>query len=350
MLHSNALTLKGVSKSFGDVAALTDVSFSLPESQILCLVGKSGCGKSTLLRLIGGIERPDQGSIFLSEQEIVGKNCFVEPDKREIGFVFQDYALFPHLSVQDNIAFGIRQFSTKERQQRVGDLLELVGLGHMAKRFPHSLSGGEQQRIALARALAPRPKLILMDEPFSNLDLGLKRRVRDDTIALLRQVDATAIMVTHDPQEALLIGDQVILMDRGHIVQQGSGDELYHRPSNAYAAEFFGDFNVLDAQISGSEVVTKFGRFPNLKNFEQDLKCKAYVRPIGLRFADVDAEGHAFEASLIGRDFLGDFELLTYQSDLSNKPLKMMRASGGQSAPLRARISIDPHSVLTFVI
>lgn len=347
MFGNNVLGLDAVGKKFGQVSALSDVTFSIDRGEILCLVGRSGCGKSTMLRLIGGIDRPDSGSIFLNGDEIAGPKQFIEPDKRQIGFVFQDYALFPHLSVEDNIAFGIRAMSRGDKSKRVGEMLELVGLETMAKRFAHSLSGGEQQRIALARALAPRPKLILLDEPFSNLDLTLKRRVRAETIELLRQVDATAIMVTHDPQEALSIGDHVVLLNEGRIVQKGTPDDLYHRPVDAYAASFFSEFNVIDGTITGGQVVTALGSFRNEKELPEGAKCRVFIRPSAVHFVS-DVEGDGFAATLESRLFQGEREELTYRLDNPDILLKMVRLTGGEPAPVRSKLDIAHQLVLIF--
>lgn len=348
MFDDKVLALDGVGKDFGSVAALKEVSCGIGAGEILCLVGRSGCGKSTMLRLIGGIERPDRGSIILNGREIAGPQNFVEPDKRQIGFVFQDYALFPHLTVEDNIAFGIRSLSSRERERRVAEMLELVGLEPMAKRYAHSLSGGEQQRIALARAMAPRPKLILMDEPFSNLDLNLKRRVRSETIALLRQVNATAIMVTHDPQEALMLGDHVVLLNNGEVVQQGTGDDLYHRPVSQYAAEFFSDFNIIEGVVEGNVVSTRLGRFPNINGLASGLQCKVYIRPHGVQFVHEDDEDQGFDANLVARHFMGDIEELVYQLFDASISFKMNRFAGKNPAPVRARLNVIPQAVLIF--
>lgn len=348
---NKVLELEGVGKDFGSISALSEVSLSLDAGKILCLVGRSGCGKSTMLRLIGGIERPDFGSIRIHGQEVAGPASFVEPDQRNIGFVFQDYALFPHLTVAENIAFGIRSLPKNERSRRVSEMLDLVGMQTMGERYAHSLSGGEQQRIALARALAPRPKLLLLDEPFSNLDLNLKRRVRSETIALLRQVEATAIMVTHDPQEALAIGDRVVLLNQGRIVQQGLSDDIYHRPVDTYAAEFFSDFNKVEGVVEHGMIATELGRFPNNSQLAEGVKCWAYIRPqsIGfLRDEDVRQTTEGFEASLIHRSFMGDIEELTYQLYSVPRILKMTRLSGQEPTPIRARLSISSQSVLIF--
>ena len=348
MGNNCALNLQNISKDFGKVSALSEISLSADVGQILCLVGRSGCGKSTLLRVIGGVDRPNRGAIFVNGEQIVGENVFVEPDKRQIGFVFQDYALFPHLTVEQNIAFGIKHRSQHDIMRRVGEMLDLVGLHSLAKRYVHTLSGGEQQRIALARALAPNPKLVLLDEPFSNLDLGLKRRLRAETIDLLRQVNATAILVTHDPQEALSIGDKVVLLDEGKIVQWGTGDDLYHRPVNAYAARFFSEFNILEGKIKDGAVICELGRFPNLKGLQEGTRCKVYIRPSNINFvADVSSEV-GVPVTLVQRVFMGELEELSFLLDNSKTVIKMTRFSGIDPVPSRAFISASTNSSLIF--
>lgn len=348
MGNDYALELQKIGKDFGKVSALSDISFSMDVGEILCLVGRSGCGKSTLLRLIGGVERPDRGAIFLNGEQIVGDDRFIEPDKRQIGFVFQDYALFPHLTVEENIAFGINSLSKADIKHRVGEMLDLVGLQSLAKRYVHTLSGGEQQRIALARALAPNPKLVLLDEPFSNLDLGLKRGLRAETMELLRQVNATAILVTHDPQEALSIGDKVVLLNEGKIVQLGTGDDLYHRPVNAYAAQFFSEFNILDGQIQHSAAICELGRFPNLTGLEAGTECKIFIRPSNISFVADASTDAGVPASLVKRVFMGEWEELSYLLDNTQTIIKMSRFTGIDPAPPRALISASTKSSLIF--
>lgn len=225
------LSVHGVSRRFGDVVALEDVSLSIRSGEVLCLVGQSGCGKSSLLRIIAGVDEPDEGRIILDGAEIAGPGSHVEPEARRIGLIFQDYALFPHLDVRDNIQFGLRKLSRAEAFARGDVMIERFDLRNLTHRFPHMLSGGEHQRVALARALAPTPHVLLMDEPFSNLDRKLRDGVRDETLTLLRSLGTTVVMVTHDPEEALSAGDRVALMRAGRIVQTGSGRDLYEYPA-----------------------------------------------------------------------------------------------------------------------
>jgi len=256
MAGSAALELKSVGKKFGDTDVLSDIDLSVESGEIICLVGRSGCGKSTLLRIIAGVETPDKGSVSLNGAVVAGSGAFIEPEKRNIGFVFQDYALFPHLTVEQNVMFGLRSLPKAQARARTAEMIEHVHLKELAKRYPHTLSGGEQQRVALARALAPQPGLLLMDEPFSNLDRGLRDDVREETLGLLRQLGTTAIMVTHDPEEALSAGDRVVLMQRGRIVQSGTGYEIHDNPKTRYAADFFCAFNKIEGRVRQGRVET----------------------------------------------------------------------------------------------
>lgn len=225
--------------------AVHGVSFELPEGKLLSLVGESGSGKTTLLRLIAGLETPDAGCISLDGEAISTSGGVVPPERRGIGLVFQHHALFPHLTVEKNIAFGLRHLPRGERRAAIAPLLELVGLAKFGERYPHELSGGERQRVALARALAPNPRVLLLDEPFSSLDARLRHNVRDETRAILKERGATALFVTHDTGDALSIADRIVVMKGGRVQQEGAPPEVYHAPANAYVASFFGTCNFL---------------------------------------------------------------------------------------------------------
>ena len=253
------LQVEALCRSFADTPAVHDVSFSVPKGAVTCLLGPSGCGKSTTLRMIAGIEQPDSGRISINDRVMSDATTFVPPERRGIGLVFQDFALFPHLDVTANIGFGLRG---KIEPRRIEELLERVGVTGYGTKYPHELSGGEQQRIALARALAPRPCLMLMDEPFSSLDHRLRDGVRDATLDLLRDSGTTVVMVTHDPEEAMLMGDRIAVMRRGRLVQEGRPHELYDRPVDRGVAAFFSDLNRLEGRVSHGSVATPLGRFP----------------------------------------------------------------------------------------
>lgn len=226
----------GVTKQFGVIKAVDNLDLVLQKGQILALVGPSGCGKTTLLRLLSGFERVDGGSISIEGVIVDGGGVFIPPERRRVGIVVQEYALFPHMTVADNVAYGLAR--SNGRIGRVHEVLTLVGMMEMEKRYPHQLSGGQQQRVALARALAPMPNVVLLDEPFSNLDAHLRRHLREEIKGILRQTNATAALVTHDIQDALAVGDLVAVMREGHIEQIGPPSELKDRPINDYVRDF----------------------------------------------------------------------------------------------------------------
>jgi iron(III) transport system ATP-binding protein len=259
------LAVQQITKRYRENAdpAVDAASFSLDEGKLLALVGESGSGKTTLLRLLAGLETPDQGEIILDGTAISSPASVVAPERRGIGLVFQNHALFPHLNVEGNISFGLRHLRREERAEVVPTVLDLVGLGGFAKRFPHELSGGERQRIALARALAPNPRLLLLDEPFSSLDARLRQNVRDETRAILRQRNTTAVFVTHDTGDALSIADGIVVLRKGRVQQVGAPPEVYHAPANSYVASFFGTCNFLPlrgiAHPSGARIACHIG-------------------------------------------------------------------------------------------
>ncbi len=250
----NVLSLEHVTKRFrrDERPAVADVSFAVEQAHFTALVGESGSGKTTLLRIIAGLEVPDEGRVLIREQPVFDGRVNQPPEKRGVGLVFQNHALFPHLDVAGNIGFGLARQTRRQRKRAIDRMLELVGLEGYDKRFPHELSGGERQRVALARALAPQPAIILLDEPFSNLDASLRHRVRDEVRSILREVGATALFVTHDTKDALSVADQVVVLREGVVQQVGAPQEIYHAPGNRYVAAFFGACNFLPLSAFGS--------------------------------------------------------------------------------------------------
>lgn len=250
------LEVKQLNFAYGRNQILFEFDFSLEESQIGCLLGPSGCGKTTVLRAIAGFENPTKGEIVLNGNKLNGSKIFVEPEKRQIGMVFQDIALFPHLSVESNIQFGIRSLSQTQRDKRSNELLDLVGMSQFKKTYPHELSGGQQQRIALARAMAPKPSLLLMDEPLSSLDEELREQLAREIRLILQQEKISAILVTHDQNEAFAVGDYICVMHQGRVQQNDSAYNLYHRPLNRFVAEFIGEGALLPGVVADEDTIS----------------------------------------------------------------------------------------------
>ncbi|NET41993.1 ABC transporter ATP-binding protein [Okeania sp. SIO2B3] len=266
MAQSVILCLESLSKQFSRTAipAVQNVNLTLYQGDILGLLGPSGCGKTTLLRMIAGFEQPQSGIITINEQVVAGVNDWVAPEKRDVGMVFQDYALFPHLTVAKNIAFGLHNSGKKSSRQinhQVADALELVGLSGLESRYPHELSGGQQQRIALARALAPNPALVLLDEPLSNLDVQVRIRLRQELRDILKNAGASGIFVTHDQEEAMAISDRVAVMRAGCVEQFGTPEDIYTEPASQFVAEFVTQANFLPARRQGQLWETELGDF-----------------------------------------------------------------------------------------
>jgi iron(III) transport system ATP-binding protein len=251
-----AIHAAGIRKCFGDTVAVDGADLEVEHGELVALLGPSGSGKTTLLRVIAGFEQPDQGTVAIGGRPVVGPGTWVEPEQRHVGMVFQDGALFPHLTVAANVAFG------HPREGRVEDCLELVGLAHRGRSYPHELSGGEAQRVALARALATEPEVVLLDEPFASLDAGLRDRLREQVVAILREAGASALLVTHDQQEALSLADVVVVMKDGRVEQTGPPQAVYDHPTGRWVAEFLGAAEILPGTVAGDEVTCELGRFP----------------------------------------------------------------------------------------
>jgi iron(III) transport system ATP-binding protein len=265
MEQSTILYLDRITKQFSahSIPAVDNVNLRLEQGDLLGLLGPSGCGKTTLLRIIAGFEEPSSGTVELAGRMVAGKGCRVPPEQRNTGMVFQDYALFPHLTIGENIAFGLqRKGLTKEQiKQRIGEVISLVGLTELEKRYPHELSGGQQQRVALARALAPQPALILLDEPLSNLDVQVRQHLRHEIRHILKAAGTSAIFVTHDQEEALAISDKIGVMRHGQLEQLGSPEEIYNQPASRFVAEFVTQANFLPAKRQGNIWRTEIGEW-----------------------------------------------------------------------------------------
>ncbi len=298
------LALHSLKKHFGTVAAVDGVDLEVESGSICALLGPSGCGKTTTLRLIAGLEQPDGGEIAIGERRLAGPGVAVAPEKRRIGMVFQDYALFPHLDVAGNVGYGLGR---KPDPARIAHVLELVGLGADAKRSVHELSGGQQQRVALARALAPTPELVLLDEPFSNLDAGLRERLRDEVAEILHEAGVTALFVTHDQAEALSIAETVAVMRDGRIEQHGTPEEIYSRPASRWVAGFIGEIEIVSGEARDGRVRCELGTVAADGDFSGEVDV--LVRPESVAIG-VSGPQDAAEAEVISRRFYGHDQLL----------------------------------------
>ncbi len=339
------LEFEHITKRFGQYAAVQDVSFALEPGEIACLLGPSGCGKTTLLRIAAGIEKPDAGRLMFDALEMAGPNVFVPPEKRNIGLMFQDFALFPHLSILENVAFGLRNLPKAEARKIAQHALERVGLAQYALNYPHHLSGGEQQRVALARAVVPRPQVMLMDEPFSGLDQRLRESVREETLALLRETRASCLLVTHDPMEAMELADRIFLMRKGRLVQSGSPEELYRRPIDAAAARFFSDVNEIAGTAQDGAVTTPLGTFP-APALASGTRAVVLIRPQGIRRA---RSGDGTEALVTDSRFMGDGVRCSVVFQGMEEPLiALLDASGAPGKSQTSWFRIDPEHVFVF--
>jgi iron(III) transport system ATP-binding protein len=333
-----------ITHRYGDVTAVRDLSLTVEPGEIVALLGRSGCGKTTLLRIAAGIERQSGGRVLLDDREIAGDRSFTAPEKRGIGLVFQDYALFPHLTIVQNVAFGLKALSGAEARQVALAALDRVGMAGYAASHPHALSGGEQQRVALARAIAPRPGVLLMDEPFSGLDKRLRDSVREETLTVLRETQATCVIVTHDPEEAMRMADRVALMRAGELVQLGSPEELYNRPFDIFGARFFSELNEVEGRVRGNRVETALGVFDAAGL--ADGPATVCVRLSAVRLLDA---GEGVPGRLLSRRFLGEVDLLDIAVQGLDTPIRARaRANPGLALRSEIGVAVDPSGVLVF--
>ena len=297
-VESDGVGVKNAVVDIGKARILDDVSVSAPKGSCLVILGPSGCGKTTLLRAIAGLQPISDGKIFLCGQEVSGSQVEIPPEQRDVGMVFQDWALFPHLTVIENIVFGLPREKRKNLTNDVIELLHMAGIADLADRVPSSLSGGQKQRVALARALAPKPKVLLLDEPFSSLDTGLRLEVRSEVASLLRSLDVTSIFVTHDQDEAFSLGDQVAVMNDGKVVQQDTPSEIYRHPINRWVAGFVGKANTVIGLASGKQAETVFGAINLCHDAHGDVDVLVRPEEISLcpggmaTVTEVDFYGH----------------------------------------------------------
>lgn len=324
--------------------SLQDISLVAEPGEVLCLLGPSGSGKTTLLRIAAGIELQTSGRIVLNDKEISGPNAYVPPEKRSIGLVFQDYALFPHLTIMDNVRFGLTAMASEDAKLEAFTALGRVGLQSHARAYPHELSGGEQQRVALARALVPRPAVLLMDEPFSGLDSRLKDSVRSETLAILRQSRATAIVVTHDAEEAMRMADKIALIQEGRLVQVGTGHEIYTKPCSLFAAGFFSQLDIFKTIAKNGACETPIGKFP--ANFADGCQVSVAIR---LGDIEIDDKSGEIPARIVSRRFLGDSELIQIALPGYETPVSARVRSGSVHDKSRdVRVFVEKKRALVF--
>ncbi len=301
------LHIYGVSHAYGDHQVLRDVGLMVPAGELVCLLGPSGCGKSTLLRLAAGLEPVQNGTIVINDTTVADQKQFVPPERRKVGLMFQDYALFPHLDVLRNVTFGLIELSRVEANERAMEMLDQVGMSSHAHKHPHMLSGGQQQRIALARALAPKPELLLLDEPFSGLDTAMRRRIREQTLDVLKRSGVATLMVTHDPEEAMFMADRIKVMgDMGRILQSGPPHEIFYHPKHEFVARLFGVINHFTGIVTNGQVSTPFGPV-GAKSVGEGETASVLIRPEGIHLTDDQTPGLQVEVlstHLLGHDSL----------------------------------------------
>jgi iron(III) transport system ATP-binding protein len=341
------LALREVSKSYGAVQAVDRVALDAAPGELLTVIGPSGCGKSTLLRLVAGLERPSAGEVVVDGEVVAGSRSWVAPERRRVGLVFQDHALFPHLDVSRNIAFGLDRLDRRERRSRIAEVLSLTRLEHLARRYPHELSGGEQQRVALARALAPRPSVVLLDEPFSSLDETLRGRVRADTIAVLRATGTTAVLVTHDQTEALSVGDRVVVMHGGRVEQADTPVRVFESPATRFVASFMGDAVFLPAHVHAALLTSEIGVVSTVPGWGGcDVDVEVVLRPHEVALAaDPDGIGRVVAVEYHGAFVLHLVQLPSGRTVSSWQPHSVRHPVGS-----RVAVSVVPGVTPTLLV
>jgi iron(III) transport system ATP-binding protein len=330
------LLIHGLSHAYGDHKVLDKVAAVVPAGELVCLLGPSGCGKSTLLRLAAGLEVLQQGSIVIDDVTVASNTIHVEPENRRFGFMFQDYALVPHLNVLDNVIFGMAGFTSEKARSRAMEMLDQLGMADQTSKHPHMLSGGQQQRVALARALAPEPRLLLLDEPFSGLDTDMRSRIREETLGVLKDSGVATLMVTHDPEEAMFMADRIkVLGADGRILQGARPHEIYYHPKHEFVAKMFGLMNRFDGVVSHSQVQTPLGKVA-APNMVEGLKVQVLIRPEGIILgSNKNAGGTAVElltTHLLGHDNVVRVRLACHDNVVS------VRLASGSSNELYVRV------------
>ncbi|MBX9587988.1 MAG: ABC transporter ATP-binding protein [Hyphomonadaceae bacterium] len=339
------LTFERVDLQFAASRALSGFSLDIAPAEVVCLLGPSGSGKTTLLRVASGIEKPTGGRVLINDFEVAGPERFVPPEKRNVGLMFQDFALFPHLTIRDNVAFGLKSLPREDAAREAMAALSRVGLERYADDYPHILSGGEQQRVALARAILPRPAVMLMDEPFSGLDVQLRERMQEETLQLLRETRATCLIVTHAPSEAIRLGDRIAVMRGGRLVQVGKAEDLYRNPADLFVARLFSEINEIPFPVEGGALRTPIGTFvvPDLAEGDTAILC---IRRRAIR---LQPAGQGLPGRLLHVKFLGDLAVLEIAAQgFERTLLTVVREGEEPERGSEVALSVDPESVLVF--
>ncbi|MBP6819757.1 ABC transporter ATP-binding protein [Ferrovibrio sp. MS7] len=337
------LILRDVSHRYGDRLAVDHVALAIGAGEIFCLLGPSGCGKSTTLRIAAGLEDLQQGEVSISGRRVAGPGLNLPTEARHVGMVFQDHALFPHLSVADNIAFGLSQLGAAERRQRAELWAGRVGLTAHLDVFPHRLSGGEQQRVALARALAPEPAVMLLDEPFSSLDNRLRDQIRDDTVAILKQAGTPTLLVTHDPEEAMRMADRIGIMQAGRLVQVDSPEGVYGQPQSLFAARFLSETNEIKGRVQAGRLDTPFGTFP-APHLADGTEALLVFRPEALAVQNsAELGGADLDCRVLRARSLGPYRRVEVQLNGAGETHLVARLAPGPlpEAGSRLRLTLD---------
>ncbi len=307
------LHIVGVSHAYGSTPVLDNISLTVPAGELVCLLGPSGCGKTTLLRIAAGLERLQAGSVTIDETVVADPKSQLPPEDRRIGYMFQDFALFPHLSVLDNVTFGLFRRKAAAARERAMEMLAQVGMVRHADKHPHMLSGGQQQRVALARALAPEPRVVLLDEPFSGLDADMRARIREETLSVLKQTNVATLMVTHDPEEAMFMADRIKVMgENGRVLQSGRPADIYYKPANEYVARLFGPMNMIDGIVDQGELKSSFGVMAAKDAADGDA-VRVLIRPEGLILSNGDGRDGGTPVDILSAHLLGDSSMVRFQ-------------------------------------
>jgi iron(III) transport system ATP-binding protein len=345
----NSLKIDNISHLYGKEKILDGLSLEIKEGEVVCLLGPSGCGKSTILRLVAGLEPLSKGKLSIGGKVVSSAKKFLAPEKRSVGLVFQNPSLFPHMTIIENVAFGLKKGKKAKKLEQAAERLGAVGMAVFAQKYPHQISGGEQQRVALARALAIEPRIMLLDEPFANLDSVLRKRIREESLSLLKSMNIATLLVTHDPEEALRMADKIYVMQHGRIVQSGTPRELYLQPRNSFVARFFGELNEVNAIVKKGFAETSIGKIP-VGKMPDGTNAKIFIRPEAIKLYDKKTKA-SIEAKVSGVRFLGLTSIVLLK--VKGEDGKLRARLLGTSLPMKGKkvyLSIDMDHVFTFSV